>query len=186
MDDDRDQDVVLCGNTDGLYRISGIAVFRNVGGRFRNVTAALGIRPIGEMDAVMGQLGGSRHADLVQLSRDRIRISRWSPPRARFVVVHEASVVNGYGVALGDADGDGDNDLYLQRGGGGRNEPDVILLNRGGGTAWSALAVPSTATGNPDGVVVLDHDGDGRSDFLVLNGRMSEGPVQLITVAPAT
>jgi len=63
---------------------------------------------------------------------------------------------------------------------------DVILLNDGDGSSFTELAVPEVKGGSEDDVIALDYDGDGRSDFLALNGRNSvRGPVQLITLGPA-
>jgi len=183
LDRDGDDDVVLCGRTQGVLRTGGLVVFRNDAGRFRNATSALGITPIGEVDAVVGQVGGTPDPDLVQLSQTRLRVSRWAPVRGRFVVVYERSLTGGRGLAMGDADGDGDADLYLQRGS-AVDEPDLILLNAGHGAAWTTLDVPAVTKGVAEDVVPLQFDGDGRTDFLVLNGRKSEGPVQLITVKP--
>lgn len=182
-DRDGDTDLVLCGYTSGVYLTGGLVIYRNDGGRFTNVTRSLGVKPIGEVDAVVSQLGGSARPDLVQLSTERIRISLWSG--SRFEPVYERSVVNGLGLAVGDVDGDGDHDLYLQRGSKKVNNPDLILLNGGSGRTWTPIAVPSTSRGIAEDVVAFDHDRDGRTDFLVLNGWMAGGPMNLITVRRA-
>jgi hypothetical protein len=48
-------------------------------------------------------------------------------------------------------------------------------------------STPSTSQGAAESVWPIDHDGNGLTDFLVLNGEQrAEGPVQLIAFFPAT
>ena len=42
------------------------------------------------------------------------------------------------------------------------------------------VKIPKTHDGDADAVLALDYDKNGRTDFLVLNGRSKPGPVQLI------
>jgi hypothetical protein len=42
------------------------------------------------------------------------------------------------------------------------------------------VRIPQTAKGSADDVIVLDVDRNGLSDFLVLNGHATAGPVQLL------
>ena len=66
-----------------------------------------------------------------------------------------------------------------------RGDDDVLLLSRRGGQAWRAIRVPSRPGGVADDVYPIDHDADGRTDFLALNGKDSTpGPVQLIASYP--
>ena len=88
-------------------------------------------------------------------------------------------VTAGTAVAVGDANGDHHPDLYVVQGGSG-NAPDLLLLNRGDGRAFTSVTIPQTTTGSADDVVVLDHDHNGTDDFLVLNGAARSGPIQLI------
>ena len=62
----------------------------------------------------------------------------------------------------------------------GRNTADVLLHNNGDGTDFTTIGVPSSGKGSPQDVIALDWNGDGRSEFLVLNGFRGAGPVQLI------
>ena len=63
---------------------------------------------------------------------------------------------------------------------------DLLLRNEGDGRGWQRLDTPTVDGGSADAVVPLDYDGDGRVEFLALNGRNSErGPVQLIALRPA-
>jgi hypothetical protein len=58
---------------------------------------------------------------------------------------------------------------------------DLILFNRGGGRSFRVVAAPSRRGGKADDVVPIDHDANGLTDFLALNGGSSRGPVQLIS-----
>jgi enediyne biosynthesis protein E4 len=179
FDKDGDPDLVVCGTAGDVVTSSHIVIYRNDGaGNFTDVTARLGVKPIGEIDAEMAQLGGSGKLDLIQLSRRRIRVSIFR--NGRYQVVWERSIRNGKSVAVGDVNGDGAKDIYLQTGSGRHNTPDMVLLNSRGGRTWTPISVPSTTKGWPDDVVALDVDGNGLSDFLVLNGFAGPGPVQLI------
>jgi len=115
----------------------------------------------------------------VQLSVDRIRISLWRD--GRYVKVYERAVDHGRALALGDVNGDGMDDIYLQLGSFTTNLPDLVLVNDGTGRHWTPMAVPSTGAGTAESVVPLDWDGNGLTDFLVLNGETRGGPVQLIS-----
>jgi hypothetical protein len=90
-------------------------------------------------------------------------------------------------VAAGDVNGDNRPDLYVMRGqdAAGANAPDQVYLNGGNGTSFTQMSsIPSTSQGAPDSVLPLDYDGNGLTDFLVLNGGGdaggSAGPVELI------
>jgi hypothetical protein len=158
---------------------SGTRLLRNTKSGLRNVTAAWGIKSIGECDAELVRLDGDNKLDLVQLSRNRIRISLQR--NNRFVKVYERSISNAVAVAAGDANGDGDRDLYILRQKNSSSTKDLILFNDGG-RSYRAVSAPSRSGGTADDVYPIDHDKNGLTDFLVLNGRGSgEGPLQLIS-----
>ena len=86
---------------------------------------------------------------------------------------------------MADADGDGDQDIYVLRHKVRRRHDDVLLLMRGRPSRWRAVSVPSRHGGVADDVYAIDHDGNGRADFLALNGKgEGPGPVQLIASFP--
>jgi hypothetical protein len=67
----------------------------------------------------------------------------------------------------------------------GNNAPDQVYVNNGAGTSFTQMSsIPSTSQGEPDSVAPLDYDGNGLTDFLVLNGggekESGPGPVELI------
>ena len=69
-------------------------------------------------------------------------------------------------LALGDVDGDGDVDIVLGKSGG---QPNVLLLNQGGGTFVEATGFAG-GSANTRAVSLGDVDGDGDLDLLVGNG----------------
>jgi hypothetical protein len=166
-----------------VRRTGGVRLYRNVGGRFRDVTRAQRVRSIGETDAELADLDADGRADLIQLSGARIRISLWR--EGRFRTVFERRVAAGVALAVGDANGDRDPDIYLLRQKDRRRDHDLLLLSRRQGRDWRAIAVPGRRGGLADDVVALDFDGNGLTDFLALNGRgTGPGPVQLIASYP--
>jgi hypothetical protein len=178
IDRDGDPDLVVTLNAKAP-RGPGVRIFRNDQGTFTEVARSLGVRTIGDLQADVVQLGGNRRPDLVQMAEGRLRISLWKDGAYR--VVYERRLTDGRGFAVGDADGDGANDIYLLLGRVNGNRDDVLLLNDGTGRRWTPVKVPSVSGGAPAGVVAFDHNGDQRSDFLVLNGvRAPGGRIQLL------
>ena len=183
--DGRDDILLVYWDKRAVQPESGIRLYRNEPGTaFTDVTADAGIESIGERDAALADLDGDGVLDLVQLSEDRLVVSKGS--EGRFRRVAEEPVSGGTALATGDADGDGDLDLYVLQAKTGDNGHDLLLRNEGDGRSWQRLDTPTVEGGSADAVVPLDYDGDGRVEFLALNGRNSErGPVQLIALRPA-
>jgi hypothetical protein len=138
----------------------------------------MGIRPMGEVDAELVDLKRDGKLDLVQLSPNRIRVSVLK--KGKFRKVWEKRLTHGRAVASGDVNGDRRGDIYVVRSNGVRNSADVMLINRNGGSAWSAVTIPQVNGGAGEDAYAIDHDGNGLDDFLVLNGHNARGPLQLI------
>ena len=101
---------------------------------------------------------------------------------AKTVIGSATAPGRGWAVAVGDADADGDVDVYgMVEQGLYHNADDWIWLNDN--LSFTAIRVPR-AGGAADDVVALRPRRDGRTAFLVLNGRkrFSRGPIQLIRV----
>jgi hypothetical protein len=182
LDRDGWEDVVLCSRA---YRTNGygIRILHNVRGRLLDVTGSSGIGRRRAVDAAIADLDGDRRPDIVEVTRDQLRIHLRRG--GRYVLARTRALVDGAAVAVGDADGDGDLDLYVAQGSASRQRPDQLLLNSGDGKRYRRLPIPQVVGGYADAVVTIDHDRNGLADFLVLNGGSSRpGPVQLIGLFP--
>jgi len=102
----------------------------------------------------------------------------------RFGRAFETHIKLGKAVAAGDVNGDGALDLYVVQGRRGANTPDMVLINDGTGLRFRPMHVPDTAAGGPDAVIPIDYDGNGLTDFVVLNGQGSPGRVEVIAFFP--
>lgn len=159
--------------------LSSIRLYRNTATGLKGVHTARGIKSIGERDAELVGLDADDKLDLVQLSGNRIRISLQR--NGKFDRVYERKLSKAKALAVGDADGDGDMDIYILRHKKADSENDLILFNAGNGRGYTAVEAPSRVGGSADQVYPIDHDGNGLTDFLVLNGRSGDqGPIQLI------
>jgi hypothetical protein len=183
-DGDGREDLLLVTGGPQAPRQQGTRLYRNTPRGLVDVTRQTRIRPFGEIDAELVDLDHDSKLDLVQLSPTRLRVSKLH--RGRFRPVYTRALTEGRAITAGDINGDGKDDLYIVRADGDRNIPDVMLVNRDAGSAWSALAIPQAASGRGDDAVVIDHDGNGLEDFVVLNGNNARGPVQLIAFFPRT
>jgi hypothetical protein len=181
LDGDGDDDLLVCATEAWGGRRPGLRAFRNDAGTLVPATGALGLRPLGDVDALAADLDGDDDMDMVQVTPTQIRISAWAGGsfHARYV----ASVSSAVAVAAGDVNGDDRPDLYLVRDGAG-NKPDLLLVNGGQGTTWTSVVIPQATTGDGDDVYALDHDRNGLDDFLVLNGAGGAGPLQLLASYP--
>ncbi len=184
LDQDGDEDLAYCAAYGFGDRAPGLRFMRNEGGRLRDRTLALGLRPIGDIDVAFADVTGDGRRDAIQLGADRLRISRASGRGYRPLL--EVRVTSPVALAAGDANGDGLADLYVVRGDGNHaNQPDLLLLSQNGGRKLLSVLIPQTRQGSADDVIALDYDLNGLTDFVVLNGRRREGPIQLLAAFPA-
>jgi hypothetical protein len=184
IDADGDEDLLHCLDRSDDKRVEGLRVYRNEDGRLHERSAQLGIEPMRDIAVLVEDLSGDGRMDIVQLNRNRIRVSRGTT--VGFKLAYEAAVPFATGVAAGDVNGDGKLDLYVVTGSARGNEEDFLLVNRGRGRAFTAVRVPQAADGSGSGVMVIDYDHNGLDDFIVLNGNGSfEGTTQLLAAFPA-
>ena len=177
--DDRTDILVVYHDQLSASGQSGVRLYRNTPGGFTDVSRRYGVKSMGDLDAELVLLDGDDRADLVQLSGNRIRVSLQR--NDSFRKVFERRIPGAVSVAAGDFDGDGDQDLYVLRQKDASSTTDLVLLNRGTGTSYEVLAAPSRHGGQADDVIAIDHNQDGRVEFLTLNGRgVGGGPVQLM------
>jgi hypothetical protein len=177
LDRDGRQDLLMCGRS---RRGPGLRVFRNRGGRFVDVTRPWGIAPIGDEAVAAADLDRDGRKDLVQVSANRVRVSR--NLGRRFAVAWERTVSRAVDVAAADVTGDRRIDLYVVREGVG--VPDVLLAGMRG-WRFKSLQIPQAMGGSGEAVTAMDYDRDGTSEFVVTNGQGRPGPIQVIAARPA-
>ena len=178
FDKDGDQDLAYCAQYPTNGGTPGIRFMRNEKARLIDRTKRLGIRPMNDIDVEFADVNGDRKKDLIQLSSNRLRVSKWTSSGYR--KMFEAKISDSWAIAVGDASGDGRPDIYVVRGSNKKNLPDRLLVNGNGGRKFTSVKIPQTSQGTGDDVIALDYDKNGLKDFLVLNGRKKAGPIQLL------
>jgi hypothetical protein len=181
VDQNRDgwDDLLVCGRR-RLY------LYRNHGGaRFHDVAGALDIAFRHVQSAWLTDLNADRRADLITVSRSRVRI-HVGIRGARFGrLVYSAPLTAGTWVAVGDVDGRRGRDLLIVQGCGADrgNAPDHLLLDQRGPWNFRRVRIPRMRRGCGDVATAVDLNEDGRDEFVVLNGRplWATGPVQVLT-----
>ena len=176
------QDILICKRAVDRPNGYGLQILRNEHGVLRDVTASSGIKPLNDTDAIAVDMDGDGKLDIVEVSQHLLRVDLQRG--GRFVTGTTFPLTAGWGVAAGDVDGDGRPDLYVLQGRGDHQVPDVMLLNRAGGTKLTPFPIPQTSGGSADAVIPIDYDRNGLTDFVVLNGNHKAGPVQLIAFFP--
>jgi len=171
-------DLLVCGERH-------LFLFRNVRGkRFRDVSRRSRVA-ISCESAVMARLSHDGRPDLAVVTWSRLRLltQRRNGTFARSLVKR---LRGGREVAGGKVNGDALDDLYVvQEGPAGRDRPDRLFLDANGGRRLRSIPIPQTRRGKGDSVTSLDYDGNGRSDFLVMNGQLAHpGPVRLLATRP--
>lgn len=181
IDGDGDQDLLLCERFPADNGNPGLRIYRNEGGKLRDRTRALGVKPIGDRDVAMADVNGDGKKDLIQLAGNRVRVSK--RVGGGFKKIAEIKIDKTVALATGDVNGDKRADIYVVRGGSDINRTDRLLVNNGWGTKWTSAKIPQAGNNNGrgDDVVALDYDKNGLTDFVVLNGKgKAEGPIQLL------
>jgi FG-GAP-like repeat len=202
-DVDRDgwTDLLLCGN-------EGLRLFRNSKGRtLVDVTRRMdvlgrqpGVTPPRPkltraqlvnapqppwLAARLIDLNRDGRLDLLALGRNGLvsqfgRADGFGPPS---VIGH---LTSGFALATGDVDRDKDPDVYVVQTcpdvrGRALDEPDFLLRNDGTGRRFRYVRVPPLKSGCGQAASAIDYNRDGRTEFVVLNGRdRFTGPVQVL------
>jgi hypothetical protein len=184
LDKDGWQDLLL--NTP-----QGLRVYHNEQGRsFTEVTASVGLgqRP---QDLTLADVNGDNWLDVIEVEPSKLSV--FVNTNGKFSSVFSTTLQYGYSVAAGDVNRDNRPDIYVMRGqdAAGVNAPDQVYLNDGDGASFTRMSsIPSTSQGVADSVAPIDYDGNGLTDFLVLNGggvkESGAGPVELIAFFGST
>jgi hypothetical protein len=178
------QDLLVCGQ-------SRLFLFRNgrdPGGepRFRDVAGSVGLALPGVRSAWVDDFDGDGRPDIAIVQKERFRVLLQRGGEFRHVAV-DRRLGNGRWVAVGEVDGRGGPDLYVVQGcRGSRNLDNLLLLNDGRGR-FRSVETPQAGSGCGDMAEMVDIDGDGRDEVIVMNGRPRgvRGPVQVLTRSPA-
>jgi hypothetical protein len=166
----------------------GLRLYRNDQGTgFTDATASVGLGQ-SVVDATLADVNGDTWLDVIQVTPSKLSVLRNT--NGSFSLAFSAPLSSGLAVAAGDVNGDERPDLYVMRAksASSTNAPDQVYLNDGTGNNFSLISsIPSTSQGAAESVWPIDHDSNGLTDFLVLNGNgQAQGPVQLIAFFPAS
>ena len=177
-------DVLMCAQSAEQDRLHTY-LFRNEQGRkFRDATEDL--RLGGEaFDAAIFDYDGDGDADVATVDSEglTVRVQRDDGYEAALQV----PVEHARRVAVADVNDDGRPDFYLMRDAKpDRQVDDLLLLSKESDGELDPVDVPpASGNGNhEDDVVPIDHDRDGRSEFLVLNGLNGFGDRRQDRAAP--
>lgn len=190
FDNDGWQELLLLNDDEPKGVYPGSRLFRNVGGRFEDVTAGSGLSPIGYIR------GGACIGDYDQDGLLDVYMGLWlfqsSRPAPLFPGYNhlfrnlggfrfeDVTASSGLGIfahdsfscAFADFDNDGDSDLYVAV----DHTSDVYYRKEGGVFVNDTVAAGATHTGNDMGIAVADFDDDGDLDIYSTNITDPTGP----------
>ena len=183
LDNDGDDDLLLRVTEPGDGQEPGARIYINQGGQFVDRTVQLGLAMPDAVDMEVADFDGDGRLDVAQLSAEMLRVKLAGDDT--YEQVFELSVTQAIAMAVGDVDADGRPDIYVaQRGNGNSNH--LMLVNRDDATGFVSMTIPQPGAGRADDVLAIDHDGNGRTDFVTLNGwSTNNGPVKLTAFYPA-
>lgn len=175
-DGDGWDDILACGKR-------GVFLFRNLEGNgFRDVADRADGRLRCEW-AELANVDGTDRPALVRLDREELSVHPVDEDGDFGAPIYRRDFKHGTAFASGDVNGDQRADIYVvRRGELDADKPDAMLINDGDGTGFEELAVPQLKRGHGDSVTAIDHNGDGRAGFVIMNGhRSARGPIELLT-----
>ena len=176
IDGDNDDDLMVCASepADGLP--IGARLLINTDGVFSDQTAAMGVTPMFDRDLTVADFNGDGTLDIAQLANSILRVSAGGP--GGYTTLYERPLSGAIAMALGDVDMNDRPDIYVVQAS-TASGPDLMLVNDGDGASFSSMTIPQREAGSPEDVLAIDYDSNGRTDFLILNGRYFAGPIRL-------
>ncbi len=171
------EDLFVCGK-------KGVRLLRNRAGKyFQDVTRSAGLgMPC--THALLAQADGDARGrpDLFRLSNTALTVHRQRRNGSFSAAIYRRRILYGDQMAVGNMNRDENADVYVQRRGElDADKPDVMLLNGRNGERFRQLRIPQLRDGQGDSVEAIDHDLNGLTDVVVMNGhRTSVGPVELL------
>lgn len=171
-------DVLVCGGARPYLYVN------EQGTGFRDVAPSVGLTAFASKGK-LGDIDGDRDLDFVGLRYAAGLVyyqENLGTSFARPVTVRSFSGGGPFALELADADANGTLDIYVVRSATNANPDDVLLLGQGDGR-FTTATVPSAPGSGSDAVAL--QQADGRTAFLVLNGREVKGPLQLVALPPA-
>jgi hypothetical protein len=178
IDGDGDDEILLCTLQPVGERSAGLRLYDFDGTSFVDETGTSGLTPFGDRDIEVADFNGDSMLDVAQLTDKRLRISL-GDAAGHFTRAVEYVVKAAVEMAVGDVNNDARPDIYVSSHA-SNNDKHRMLVNDGDGTSFTSVIIPEAKTGSADDVLALDYDNNGLSDFLVLNGLETAGPVKLV------
>jgi hypothetical protein len=181
-------DILACG-TKGIY------LFRNIRGEEMRDVAQRGGNRRTCVWAELADVDGDGRPELIRLNRQALTVHKQRDNGRFGPAIYRRTLRHGEAFATGDVNGNGLADIYVVRQGptadgapaGERpgtvdpDRPDAMLINQGDGTDFQRMQIPQLKRGRGDSVTAFDHNQNGLTDFVVMNGhRKARGPVELI------
>lgn len=169
------EDLLVCGE-------KRMFLYRNVRNkRYEDVSRKTGVATSCEY-ARMAKMNGDNKPDLVYITKRRLTVVLQKARRFKQRPSYRRKLRGGTAVETGFVSGDRRADLYVvQAGPIDKDLPDLTLLNKRGGKDFEKMKIPQTRRGRGDHVAPIDYDRNGRTDFIVMNGRLkARGPIRLV------
>lgn len=175
-------DILACGK-------ERVYLFRNEEGRDFEEVAEDVVGTLACTWAELAEVDGSGRPALIVLDGEELNVYRQRANGEFSPAAYTRPVTHGVSFATGDVNGNGVADVYVVRRGDTEDgepsdeedRPDLMLINSGGGTGFERMPIPQLEPGRGDTVTAIDHDGDGRAAFVVMNGyRQARGPIDMI------
>jgi hypothetical protein len=188
--DGRD-DVLLCSQR-------GLRLFRNVKGRrFTPITKRVRAEGSCYRGVELARMNHDERPDLVRIAGNRVQVTlQGAQGKLLRKPAFSQHVTRATALALGDVNSDAIPDIYVVRSGTYRptaakdaqvDVSDVMLVSNGRAGSFSRQPIPQTKQGIGESVAAVDHDRNGLSDFVVMNGRFKAiGPTWLVAFEPAS